>query len=258
MDDASPQVLQEVVTVPSGLAVRFVRQETNMGVAAAAASALGQVSADLVAYLNDDDLWEPAFLERLRLGLTTYPRAVLAFCDHGVIHADGAPDDAYADRMSKQFNRATMSPGLVGDLARVALVNQAVPAASFALTRRTALDPDVLRSGNERWDFFLCLSACLTGDPGVYIDERLGYYRLSPDGITAGWSRPERRVASTAGTITGARLILRSPSLRSIHGEQRRIIARSTLRGLAMTLSQTGSLAAKRRGIAMIARALLR
>ena len=48
-----------------------------------------QARGELIAVLNHDDAWEPAFLERLTLALEAHTEAGLAFCDHGVMHADG-------------------------------------------------------------------------------------------------------------------------------------------------------------------------
>src|SRR5438105_1281397 len=52
------------------------------GVAASIARALTQCRGQFVSILNDDDVWQPTFLERLCQPLTHDDRVVLAFSDH--------------------------------------------------------------------------------------------------------------------------------------------------------------------------------
>ena len=255
VDDCSPRPLEIASSVPAILPLRLVRQPTNQGPAHAARRGLEETDAELVAFLNDDVLWEPEFLERLEDALDAHPEAAVAFCDHAVIEANGTPDPAYADRMSAQFKRDRLPAGLVEDLPRVALVDKAMPGASFSMTRRRELDPRIIASGGEVWDYFVCLCACRSGCPGVYVNQRLGAYRLSPSGITAKWTDPHWRIASTARTIAAARLILKCPALRSIRREQRHVLWTMSLRGVVISL-RTRSFSGARRGIAQIAYAI--
>lgn len=256
VDDCSPQRLETAATVPASLPVRFVRQSTNQGPAQAARRGLEETRAELVAFLNDDDVWEPEFLQLVAGALDAHPQAATAFCDHDVIDATDTPDRSYANRMSAQFKRNSLPAGLVKDLARVALVDQAMPGASFSVTRRCELDPRIIASGGEVWDYFVCLCACRSGRPGVYVNQRLGAYRLSPSGLTAtNLTDPRRRVTSTARRVAAARLILQCPALRSIWSEQRRLLWTLSLRGIAFSL-QTRSFTGARRGIVQIVRAI--
>ncbi|GEM_PF-2147317 len=255
IDDCSPQPLEPAVSIPAAFPLRFVRQATNQGPACAARRGLEETDAEMIAFLNDDDLWEPGFLERLGAELDAHPEAAVAFCDHGVIDATGTPDRAHGDRMTAKFKRDRLPGGLVEDLPRVALIDQAMAGASFSVTRRRELDPRIIASGGEVWDYFVCLCACRSGRPGVYVNQRLGDYRLSPGGVTANWADPQRRVAATARRIAAARLIVRSPGLRSIQREQRRLVWTMSLRGVVLSL-QTRSFSGACRGITQIAQAI--
>jgi glycosyltransferase involved in cell wall biosynthesis len=256
VDDCSPQPLEVAPEIAEILPIRLVRQPINQGPAQAARRGLRETNAELVAFLNDDDLWEPTFLQRLGEALDAHPEAGAAFCDHWVIGADGTPDRASADRASARFKRDRLPAGLVRDLPRVALVDRSMPGASFSMTRRGELDRDIIASGGDIWDYFVCLCACRSGRPGVYVNERLGSYRLSPGGITANyWTDSQRRVGGGARRIVAARLILDCPALRSIQRKQHIALLVMSLRGVAISV-RTRSLAGMRRGIAQIADAL--
>lgn len=54
--------------------------QSNQGVSAARNAGLSRASADYVAFLDADDTWAPAFLEKLYATLLAQPQAVLAYC----------------------------------------------------------------------------------------------------------------------------------------------------------------------------------
>lgn len=234
VDDASPSPLRDLVNVPMGLDCEFIRQPVNGGPASAAARALREANCDLVAFLNDDDLWEPSFLERLTLAMGDDPSVGVAFCDHYVIDDKGARDSVLSDECSLRYNRAHRDPGIVANLPIAALVEQAVAAQSFALWRRTTLDPSIVEAGGEIWDYYVSLSGCMSGCTGCYVPEKLGSYRLSSSSISKDWNRPSDRIASRARTIAADVLILRSKSLVAVHPFARRRLVRG-LGGVCVT-----------------------
>ncbi|MBV9606807.1 MAG: glycosyltransferase family 2 protein, partial [Solirubrobacterales bacterium] len=160
-DHSEPPLLAE--------GARLIRQGANLGPGAAAARGIIEARGDAIAFLNDDDIWSPELLAALENALLAHPEACIAFCDHGVIDADGAERPDHADELSARYGRAGLAEGKVS-LERAALVDLSVPAASFALTRREALSPQLVRAGAEAWDYFVSVSAALTGRPGVYVN----------------------------------------------------------------------------------------
>jgi glycosyltransferase involved in cell wall biosynthesis len=214
---------------------RLIRQPVNRGPSAAAARGIAEARGEAIAFLNDDDVWTPDLLAELEAGLEAHPEACMAFCDHGVIDADGADRPDLAEEVSARYRRTRLDSGPV-DLRRAALVDQSVPAASFALTRRDALSPALVRAGGEAWDYFVGVGAALTGRPGVYVDRRLGWYRLSAEGVSAGWKRPERGIALRARRIAAARVALASPAAEGVRGAVARNAARDGASALKVAL----------------------
>lgn len=212
--------------------VRIIRQEVNRGPAAAAARGLEEAAGELVAFLNDDDVWAPTFLEALSRELDAHPEAVIAFCDHGVIDDIGTPQTELAMRMSERYGRRHLPAGVVS-LPKIALLGQTISAASFALVRRDAVSPALLRAGGDIWDYFLPMGAALTGRPGVYVDERLGWYRLSPAGVSAQWARPEKGISARLRHVAAARVALASPAARGIRAG----MAKRGLRNAALAMA---------------------
>src|SRR5215468_11652313 len=64
-----------------GSSIRVIRQP-NQGVAAARNVLAHNVSGDLVAFLDHDDLWHPRYLETQCTGFRLYPQAVAFFAGH--------------------------------------------------------------------------------------------------------------------------------------------------------------------------------
>lgn len=218
---------------------RLIRQPINRGPSAAAARGIAEARGEAVAFLNDDDLWAPDLLAELEAGLEAHPEACIAFCDHDVIDADGTKRPELADELSARYRRTRLTAGPV-DLPRAALLDQSVAAASFALTRRDALSPALVRAGGEAWDHFVAVGAALTGRPGVYVDRRLGSYRLSPDGVTARWRVPEHSIAMRARRVAAARLALASPAAVGVRGPIVRNAARDGASALKVAVRGHG------------------
>ena len=234
---------------------RLIRQPVNRGPGAAAARGIVEARGEAIAFLNDDDVWAPEFLASLEAALEAHPEASLAFCDHGVIDADGAERPDRADELSAQYRRTRLTAGPV-DLSRAALLDMSVPAASFALTRREALAPALVRAGAEAWDYFVSVGAALTGRPGVYVDRRLGWYRLSDDGVSARWRSPRRAIAVRARRVAAARLALGSGAARDVRAEVARQAARDG--GGAVLVALRRDLQDRRRPLLYCSRELAR
>lgn len=142
VDDGSEPPL----TLPSELAldarVRMLRQEEGSGAAAARNLALRRSVADLVAFLDDDDVWRPDFLERTVETFLASPEE-LDVLEVGASHFDGV-------------HRPYLNiPDPGRDIARDLLFG---PVACTVLARRSRLlavggfDPSLQRT--EDWDLW--------------------------------------------------------------------------------------------------------
>jgi hypothetical protein len=235
IDDCSAEPLERVTSYPAGLPLRFIRHRTNHGPAASVVHCIQEARCELIATLNHDDLWEPELLERLTGALSAHPEACLAFCDHGIMRADGQRDKHLSLEQSARYTRADLQPGLLAGarLYESALLQKAVAASSFALVRRGALDPALIGTGSDMWDYFLTVGACLTGRPAVYVAERLGWYRVSPTMLSATHADPHKQIELARPQTAILVIILRSRRLRAIHRAAGRRLGAAIGRSLA-------------------------
>src|SRR5690348_16573305 len=79
VDDASEDDTADLVRRYS---VRYVRHPVNRGQAAARNEGARHASTDFLAFLDQDDLWEPTFLEETHAALIRNPEAA-------IVHTDG-------------------------------------------------------------------------------------------------------------------------------------------------------------------------
>jgi hypothetical protein len=242
IDDCSAEPLELTTPYSSELPLRFVRHGENRGPAASAVHGIAEARCALIAMLNHDDAWEPEFLERLAHALDLHPDACLAFCDHGIMRADGSHDGHLSDAQSARYARAELDGGLLaGDaLHRAAILRKAIAGSSFALVRREALELALIGAGSDTWDYALAVGACRSGRPAVYVAERLGWYRVSPTMLSATHADPRRQIELTRPQTMILIVVLRSRELRSIHGAIRRRLAAATARSFGVAL-RTGS-----------------
>jgi glycosyltransferase involved in cell wall biosynthesis len=79
VDNGSTDRTVAIVEAIGDPRVRVLHQPVP-GVSAARNLAIGEARAELIAFLDSDDSWTPAFLERMYDALGTHPDAVLAYC----------------------------------------------------------------------------------------------------------------------------------------------------------------------------------
>lgn len=223
IDDASREPLAPSVG-KAGSGVRFLRNATNQGPAYGAALGLRSTTGALVSFLDDDDRWAPTFLERLETGLED-TSASFAFCDHWLMDAGGQVLLQESYDSSDRYGRSKLPEGRIDDTSALH-VEQTLSAGSFMLAERVALRPSVLAAGGAIWDYFAALSVCMHGGPGFYANERLGYYRISPHGVTATGSLPANRIRVAGRRVAADAVALRTGRF----GTHRRALAGSLVR----------------------------
>jgi len=80
VDDAGPAP-ESTARTAVAFGARHVRRDTNGGVAATRNTGVRAAKGELIAYLDDDDLWRPEHLANLVAALDAAPTAMLAYAD---------------------------------------------------------------------------------------------------------------------------------------------------------------------------------
>lgn len=101
VDDASPEPIADLITELNDRRITYVRNETNLGLAANWNKALGLTTAPLVCILHSDDLLEPNYASTMIELLTATPEATAGHCRVSIIGADGLPRWTLTDAVKR-------------------------------------------------------------------------------------------------------------------------------------------------------------
>jgi len=186
-DDASTADVQSLVATLSDPRIRYRRNQSNMGQALNNLAAFKEAKGRYVANLHDDDIWEPAFLEKLIPLLESDEDAVLAFSNHSVMDSDGKIDEEFTGQIEVKHKRRDLAPGLHRPFDRIGLVDHSIPLAMASVLRKDAIDwSDFPAEVNSQYDLWLVYLACRTGRGAYYLPERLTRYRVHTASATTG------------------------------------------------------------------------
>jgi glycosyltransferase involved in cell wall biosynthesis len=159
-----------------------IRLGAPLNIRAAIESARGKY----IAILNDDDCWEPTFLERVVSFLEESSDRVLAFCDHWIMDEQGRIDFAETDANTIRYGRAELALGEIGDNYKLIFEKNGVPLAMGSVFRKDALDTELLTAELAgAYDFWISCALAATGRKFYYVPERLTRYRVHGGSETA-------------------------------------------------------------------------
>jgi len=184
VDDSGEALAQEICARFAGQ-IKYHANPRTTGIAESLRNAITITSGDYISILNDDDMWEPTFLEKPIPPLELETSRVLAFSDHWIMHEDGTVDVAATDANARHYTRATLPQGDVRDPADLVLKRNGVPLAMASVFRKNALDLNLLTSDVVgAYDFWI---ACILATKGgfYYVPDRLTRYRLHREMETA-------------------------------------------------------------------------
>ncbi|MDF5715927.1 MAG: glycosyltransferase family 2 protein [Rhizonema sp. NSF051] len=178
-DDCSPENPQKIIESFQDPRIRFRRNTKNSGISINVIEAFKQARGEYVTSLNDDDIWNEDFLEKLVPQLDANRDLVLAFSDHHVMDSDGNIDDAATEENTKQWKRDQLTEGVYQPFCEIGIVHQAVPSAVATVIRRNAIEwKDFQIQMGPFWDLYLTYLACRNGGGAYYCPERLTKYRV--------------------------------------------------------------------------------
>lgn len=178
-DDSDSAEIKKIVDSFELEKFRYRSNPQNLGVALNLRAAAAEAEGRYIAVLNDDDSWEPSFLEKLVLPLEEDPERVLAFSDHWLVDGDGEIRFTETDANSRNFGRAALPSGVVANLTDLVLVHNGVPLAMAAVFRADALDwKKVVHEVSGAYDYWISLLLAASGGKAWYVAQRLTRYRV--------------------------------------------------------------------------------
>lgn len=159
--------------------IRLIVQQ-HAGPAAARNRAIAATQAEFIAPIDSDDLWDPAYLDRMLAALMRESRSGFAYCRHRLIDATGA-----VIREGMPFD---LAGGCFGPML---LVNPVGNGSSAVFRRSAILGAGGYAPPGEEWfggeDYFLQLRIAAR-NPVTCLPETLSSYRMSQTSL----SRNER------------------------------------------------------------------
>jgi glycosyltransferase involved in cell wall biosynthesis len=178
-DDCGPGNVEPILSQAQDYRVSYIRRDVNVGVARNIWSAMATSSTKYVTTLNDDDIWDPEFLEALLVPLEAHPEVTVGFSDFWHIAADERVLTDLTEASSRDFGRAMLGEGLHQPFITEGVVKRTIPAAMAAVFRHSAIDwhnfrPEV----GGFYDEWLAYLAVRTGGAIWYTPRRLTRYRV--------------------------------------------------------------------------------
>lgn len=196
-DDSRTDAVERAVRGIDDPRVRYHRNTPSLGAMGNWIDLVRRARTPLVASLNDDDRWEPQFLERTAPVMLADPTIGMAFCDFTYIDGAGAPRAAETEHWSTISHRREMAPGLVPEdpelLLRMIAVWNAPQSAYAAVLRRDAVAAiEFPRETDPCHDLWCTYRLWTGGHRFHYVAERLTRYRVHDANLTnAGFGAAE-------------------------------------------------------------------
>lgn len=191
-DDCGPASLenQKIADAFQDSRIIFRRNPTNLGVTFNFTKAIKEARGKYIASLNDDDLWNQDFLEKLVPPLEANPDLALAFCDHYVIDDDGVINYSDTERATRYCHRDRLKEGVYQPFCKLSIVEHAVAPACAAVIRKDVDDLTNIPSEiGVFYDLYLNYLCCRSGRGAYYYPERLTRYRVHSQSYTQGYSQ---------------------------------------------------------------------
>jgi glycosyltransferase involved in cell wall biosynthesis len=203
VDDAS----DPPVSLPAsrnGLPLRLLRHEQTRGGAAAKNTGAQAAQGELIAFLDDDDLWAPSYLEHATAHLTQHGDIDVLFMGVDWFGSHAQPGlQAYQQAMNKLLAEADgkpIGPGVLGFGHQ--LVNALLQRVPMAFQRPVVRRAAFQRIGDYQehcllWDCDWALRAALDGKTALS-EAPLYRQRVDTQGFS---SRPSRQIEQTLSNI---------------------------------------------------------
>src|SRR5207245_1619072 len=110
-DDSNHSEIKSICDSLHQPKIRYRGNSFPVGVALNVRTAVSEAGGKYVAILNDDDTWEPDFLDLLVTPLENSSERVLAFADHWIMLSDGQIEVCRTDENTVRYRRDILAEG---------------------------------------------------------------------------------------------------------------------------------------------------
>lgn len=196
-DDSRSDVVQQVVASFDDPRVRYHRNTPSLGAMQNWVDLIHRADTEFVASLNDDDFWEPEFVERLVAPMLADERIGLAFCDTWYVDERGERMHAESQHWSQVSHRDSIPAGPValdaaGMLRLIAVWNAPQPAYAAVMRRDAVVGIDFPAATDPCHDLWCTYRIWTQGYGFHFVPERLTDYRIHAGNLTnAGFAAAE-------------------------------------------------------------------
>jgi glycosyltransferase involved in cell wall biosynthesis len=179
-DDSGTEAARDVLVASGHFeGLRYLPHPATIGIAASLVRSVREAKGELIAVLNDDDLWEPDLLERLVPPLLADPNRVLANADHWIMDANGRIDESLSEKWTVNFGRSSLGEGVVPNSSVFAVVNGGAAVNIACIFRKDALDWSlVVPEVKGAYDYWISCLLAATRRPFYHIPKRLARWRV--------------------------------------------------------------------------------
>jgi glycosyltransferase involved in cell wall biosynthesis len=184
-DNDSKDDISAVVAEFPNLAIRFYRNERNIGQTANVTTAIRRATGTYLAILADDDCWRSEFLARLVAALEARPDCVVAFANFDLIDKDGNVLIQMTQKGLRYQGSHLIARGYHDSFEYIATIYRALTVISGSVLRRGVADwsdvPTNLSVGIDTYIAFLttrCSGSCFFDDAHLY------EIRMHPGSVT--------------------------------------------------------------------------
>jgi glycosyltransferase involved in cell wall biosynthesis len=244
VDDGSTDDTPRILAAQTDPRLRFTRRERNLGQEATVAETVARARADLVKFLDADDILHRDCLTAMVAALDSHPAATIAFSRREVIVEESVDPDfarrwlaehgdmqAAAGRIDAVSDGRALLRRYLADLRPVNWI--AEPAGVIARRADLIAVGGYNRRVRQNNDMDLWLRLMARGE-AVFVDRALYDYRLAITGVTGASTSRERQWLDLLWTVEGLDRIDGFPEAAAVR-EARRHLVRRALRRLAAT-----------------------
>lgn len=235
VDDAGPSSAEDLVTSLDDCRIRYLRNETNLGLAGNWNRCIEAASSEWVTLLHADDRLELTYAAAVTDAVSDHPLVAAVFTDACTIGADGAPVRSLPDLAKRFARRPRRDHGVNGDDGLAAILSNNYVFCPSLCYRKSQLGADPF---DARWKMVLDLdnvarllldgqqlfgirralyqyrrhAAAMTGTltaTATRFEEEIALYReLATKAAAHGWTRSA--AAARRRTMVRAHLTLRA------------------------------------------------